>query len=293
MPFMNLPEDVRVYCFSFCDIEDLTRLEIVCKPLRNIVLSRRVWMPRLLALEPQSIPRISPYVDVHRLSVSELKYLTISALRSREAWIQPGAEIVSPTRYQEIDLPHKRYTGPTPRLISQNLGLDEPLPWLAGASISPMIDLIPVPLPIGNRHEYVVLRRQPFYLQIVEISSGKCVWECAMSDVPVIAFDVDADYVEGAKVFRLLTVSSARIGPLNMCVVKVHNFTHGLFGEVQADASVVTRNFRASFRLYRGRAVAYLEGDFIVISDYEMIWLINWRLDRCIKFNVVSDITLV
>ena len=172
-------------------------------------------MPRLQWSEPESIPRVAPYVDVNSLSVGELKYLAISAHRSREAWIRPGAEAISPTRYQEVELPRKRYTGPTPKQISQNLGLDEPLPWLAGESISPMVDIIPVPLPIGNRHEYVVIRRHPFYLQIVEISSGKCVWECAGSDVPVFAFDVDANYVEGGKAFRLLTVSPTRIGTVN------------------------------------------------------------------------------
>ncbi|KLO13791.1 hypothetical protein SCHPADRAFT_346910 [Schizopora paradoxa] len=288
MHFLDLPEDIRVHSFSFCEDEDLLRLETVCKHMRDLVCSRRIWLPRLLHSEFEIPPRTASNVDISTLSASELKYLTISARRSQEAWSCPGAATISPTRYQEVDLPQTMYTGPTPKQIAQNLGLREPLPWVADASSPPRIDLVPVPMPIGNRHEYLVIRRPPHYIQVVEITSGMCIWESAVEDVPVIAFDVDSNRMESDNVFRLSTVSLARKGPSKICVVKIHTFTRGTAGGVGADESIIIRRFQASGAMSFGYIQAQLEGDHVVVSDPKLMWMINWRLGECIKLSPSS-----
>ena len=180
--------------------------------MQELVSSRRVWLPRLLHFDAEDAPRIALYVDIYSLPVADLKYLVISARRSREAWRRPGAVSISPTRYQEIELPYRKYVGPFMHQILEDNGLEDLLPSFGGNFSRRAVNILPIPLPFGNRHEYIVIRRLPYYIQIVEVSSGECIWQCDNSDVPVIAFDVDSTCIDvgAGEVFKLLTSTLTR-----------------------------------------------------------------------------------
>lgn len=76
---------------------------------------------------------------------------------------------------------------------------------------------------------------------------------------------------------------------LEMCsIIKVHDFLRGPSGGIKVDNSATVRKLRASDNIYH--AHAKLEGDLIVVSNQESMWLINWKLDKCIKVAVVSDV---
>ncbi|KLO13792.1 hypothetical protein SCHPADRAFT_346911 [Schizopora paradoxa] len=296
MQFLNLPEDVLVLCFSFCDVGDLLRLESVSKRVKELICSRRVWMPRLLRFDAEDAQRMAPYVDLNTLSVSDLKYLVVSAHRSQEAWTRPGVTSISPTRYQEVDL-YCDYKGPFMHQILQDNDLDEILLLMFGGRHSRRpVDVKPVSLSFGNRHEYLVVRRLPYYIQVAEISSGKCVWQSSNLDVPIIAFDVDSTCVDvgGGEVFRLLTLSLTQEDGQSICAIKIISFLSKPGGGIQVDdSSTVKRKFRlgesASYAaLFHTKA--RLEGDFIVVSDILRIWLIKWKLGRCVRVAWIIEL---
>ncbi|KLO13788.1 hypothetical protein SCHPADRAFT_346897 [Schizopora paradoxa] len=210
MLFCNLPEDILVKCFSFCGVEDLLSLESVCKHISHVVSSRSLWLHKLLYSEIEFTPSILPHVDTSTISNATLKSLVISSHRSHRYWTRPQDEAVLPTRYQEVVLPRHDYSGPTSDQILRGLSLTR-----SPVFNESKVDVVPVSVPTGSSHEYLVIRRSPGYIQCTEVSSGTCIWESNIADVPIVSFDVDPRPRQGSSIFRLLTVSLSQINSVH------------------------------------------------------------------------------
>lgn len=178
--------------------------------MKDVVSARSLWLDKLLTSEIEFTPSILPHVDIQTISNANLKRLIISAHRSHSHWTTPADEAVLPMRLREVVLPRHAYTGPTSDQILRSLSLTR----------SPLyneltVDVMPVPVPTGSSHEYLIIRRSPGCVQCMEISSGACIWESNILDVPIVTFDIDPTPGKGSSIFRLLTVSLSLINSVH------------------------------------------------------------------------------
>ena len=76
-------------------------------------------------------------------------------------------------------------------------------------------------------------------------------------------------------------------------VVRVRAFTRAPAGGVKADDTTIIRKFGASDAASLGYIQAQLEGDYIVVCEPKLVWMVNWRIGECIKFILVSNVSFL
>ncbi|KAL5492065.1 hypothetical protein ACEPAI_3512 [Sanghuangporus weigelae] len=89
--FLSLPEDVLIEIICACDVEDVVRLSMTCKRLREICFLRPIWLSLLQDLDVTRAPDVSLHSLPDSMSIAELYRKAITAVRNFRAWRTPGA----------------------------------------------------------------------------------------------------------------------------------------------------------------------------------------------------------
>ncbi|KAH8108546.1 hypothetical protein DFH11DRAFT_1086330 [Phellopilus nigrolimitatus] len=151
MRLIDLPADVLLRVLALCNVEDVLRVEMMCKFLQDIVTTRHLWLTLLRGLPNECAPDLPPHVSIESLDCSSLKSLVVRAVRGNRNWNSP-----SPKATREI------------KVIGNN-PVRKPALVINKASFVPGGDYLVVKWAIRSA-------AQDGYLQLLEVSNGEKIW---------------------------------------------------------------------------------------------------------------------
>ncbi|EJD07227.1 uncharacterized protein FOMMEDRAFT_149738 [Fomitiporia mediterranea MF3/22] len=85
-----LPEEILIEIICCCDVEDVVRLSMTCKYLREICFLRPIWLSLIQDLDITQAPDISTHQLPDNFATEELYKKAITAVRNARAWRTPG-----------------------------------------------------------------------------------------------------------------------------------------------------------------------------------------------------------
>ncbi|KAH8108562.1 hypothetical protein DFH11DRAFT_1516659 [Phellopilus nigrolimitatus] len=156
---VDLPADVLLRVLGLCGVEDVLRVEMMCRVLRDVAATRYLWLAQLRSLPNECAPNFPPHVSIVSLDFIGLKSLVVRAVRGSRNWNSP-----SPKATREIK-------------VIVNDPVRKPARVVKKASIVPGGDYLLVE---WTTRAYVL----DGYLQLLEVSNGEKIWLYPDPDCP-------------------------------------------------------------------------------------------------------------
>ncbi|KAH8092564.1 hypothetical protein DFH11DRAFT_1887653 [Phellopilus nigrolimitatus] len=90
---VDLPADVLLRILGLCGVEDVLRVEMMCKFLQDVVATRHLWLILLRRLPNECAPDLPPHVSLESLDGIGLKTLVVRAVCGSRNWNSPFPEV--------------------------------------------------------------------------------------------------------------------------------------------------------------------------------------------------------
>ncbi|KAH8108572.1 hypothetical protein DFH11DRAFT_1516674 [Phellopilus nigrolimitatus] len=286
---VDLPADVLLRILALCDVEDVLRVEMTCRVLRDIVATQHLWLSHLRGLPNDCAPNLPPHISVVSLDSIGLKTLVVRAVRGNRNWSSP-----SPNVTREIK-------------VTVNNPTREPALFVNEASLVPGDDYLVVHWESGQPDLW-----KDNCVQLLEVPNGEKIWlypdpdysgsmlrmlwvysvDCVSEDILRVATaETDSPISRKLSDFFPLSRSNKRA------------LTYWFF-RIAIKIFEIDLRQRRSEKIYDFQLVndhlmeprnLYLQGDHIVLVGWERILsFLNWKSSCCanlesVSFSAISD----
>ncbi|KAH8092562.1 hypothetical protein DFH11DRAFT_1528906 [Phellopilus nigrolimitatus] len=281
---VGLPADVLLMALALCGVEDVLRVEMTCRVLRDVAATQYLWLAHLRSLPNECAPNFPPHVSIVSLDFIGLKSLVVRAVRGSRNWNSP-----SPKATREIK-------------VIVNDPVRKPARVVKKASLVP-----------GGDYLLVEWTTRPFvldgYLQLLEVSNGEKIWLYPDPDCPssgsrrLWAYGVDriADNVLRVatietdwKIYSELSVFFFFFSFISQIALHRHlRFFRMAIKVFEIDLCERRSKTIYDHQLGNGYLMEpyhlYLQGDHIVLVGYaKALYFLNWKSSCFAELTSVS-----
>ncbi|KAH8106371.1 hypothetical protein DFH11DRAFT_1270101 [Phellopilus nigrolimitatus] len=253
---VDLPADVLLRILALCDVEDVLRVEMTCRVLRDIVATQHLWLSHLRGLPNDCAPNLPPHISMVSLDSIGLKTLVVRAVRGNRNWSSP-----SPNVTREIK-------------VTVNNPTREPALFVNEASLVPGDDYLVVHWASGQPDLW-----KDNCVQLLEVPNGEKIWLYPDPDYSGSMLRMLWVYSVDRVSENILRVATAETdSPISRKLIAIKIFKIDLRqrrSEKIYDFQLVNDHLMEPRNLY-------LQGDHIVLVGWEEILsFLNWKSSCC------------